>query len=82
MGLWMMTNPVPVVAQAAVVREPHGGSRPSVMIVAEPDPTKAREILRGKLPGYHVAEMYPLPDGSLRHFDLGPGEFMPWLVDM
>jgi hypothetical protein len=50
-----------------------------VLIVAEPDPVKARELLRGKLPGRHVAEMYPLPSGCLEAFGLKPGEFTEWL---
>jgi hypothetical protein len=55
-------QPVPVVAQAAIVRHAHGGrAKPTVLVVAEPDPAKAREILRGKLPGFHVDELYPLP---------------------
>jgi hypothetical protein len=70
---------VPVVAHAAIVRGPHGGSRAAVLIVAEPDPVKARELLRGKLPGRHVAEMYPLPSGCLEAFDLKPGQFTEWL---
>src|SRR5690242_992369 len=58
--------PVPVVAQVAVVREAHGGRvTPRLFIVAERDPAKAREILRGKLPGLHVEELYPLPSGCL-----------------
>jgi hypothetical protein len=74
-----MAHAVPVVAQAAVVRAPHGGSQAAVLIVAEPDPVKARELLRGKLPGRHVAEMYPLPSGCLEAFGLEPGEFTEWL---
>lgn len=74
-----MSNPVPIVAQAAVVRDAHGGSQPSIFVVAEPDPIKARELLRGKLPGLHVAEMYPLPQGCLEAFDLKPGDFTQWL---
>lgn len=74
-----MPNPVPVVAQAAVVRGAHGGRHAAVLIVAEPDPVKARELLRGKLPGRHVDELYPLPSGCLEAFDLQPGQFTEWL---
>lgn len=74
-----MPNPVPIVAQAAVVRGGHGGSRVAVLIVAEPDPVKARELLRGQLPGRHVDELYPPPSGCLEAFDLKPGEFTEWL---
>ena len=76
-----MTKPIPVAAQAAIVREAHGGSHAAVLIVAEANPAKAREILRGKLPGLHVAELYPLPAGSLEIFGLKPGEFTRWLAE-
>ena len=79
-----MTQPqsVPVVAQAAIVRHAHGGrSKATVFIVAEPDPAKAREILRGKLPGLHVDELYPLPSGCLESFALKPGEYTQWLTE-
>lgn len=52
-----------------------------MFIVAEPNPAKAREILRGKLPGLHVAELYPLPAGCLEAFGLKPGEFTRWLAE-
>jgi hypothetical protein len=74
-------QPVPVVAQAAIVREARGGRRKAtVLIVAEPDPAKAREILRGRLPGFHVDELYPLPSGCLKAFGLKPGEYTRWLA--
>lgn len=76
-----MADRIPVAAQAAIVREAHGGSQAAVFIVAEPDPAKAREILRGKLPGLHVAELYPLPAGCLETFGLKPGEFTRWLAE-
>jgi hypothetical protein len=73
-------QPVPVVAQAAIVREARGGRRKAtVLIVAEPDPAKAREILRGRLPGFHVDELYPLPSGCLEAFGLKAGEYTRWL---
>jgi hypothetical protein len=74
-------QPVPVLAQAAIVRKARGGrSKATVLIVAEPDPAKAREILRGKLPGFHVDELYPLPAGCLEAFGLKSGEFTRWLA--
>jgi hypothetical protein len=77
-----MTEPVPVVAQAAIARHAHGGrGNPTLFIVAERDPAKAREILRGKLPGLHVDELYPLPSGCLEAFGLKPGEFTEWLAE-
>jgi hypothetical protein len=75
-------QPVPVVAQAAIVREARGGRRKAtVLIVAEPDPAKAREILRGRLPGFHVDELYPLPSGCLEAFGLKAGEYTRWLAE-
>jgi hypothetical protein len=75
-------QPVPVVAQAAIVRHAHGGrAKPTVLVVAEPDPAKAREILRGRLPGFHVDELYPLPSGCLEAFGLKPGEYTRWLAE-
>jgi hypothetical protein len=75
-------QPVPVVAQAAIVRGARGGrGKPTVLIVAEPDPAKAREVLRGKLPGFHVDDLYPLPSGCLEAFGLNPGEYTRWLAE-
>jgi hypothetical protein len=75
-------QPAPVVAQAVIVRAARGGRRKAtVSIVAEPDPAKARETLRGKLPGFHVDELYPLPSGCLETFGLRPGEYTRWLAE-
>jgi hypothetical protein len=75
-------QPVPVVAHVAIVRHERGGrGNPTLFIVAEPNPAKAREILRGKLPGLHVDELYPLPSGCLEAFGLKPGEFTEWLAE-
>jgi hypothetical protein len=77
-----MAESVPVVAQVAVVRHEHGGrGNPTLFVVAEPNPARARDILRGKLPGHHTDELYPLPSGCLEAFGLNPGEFTEWLAE-
>jgi hypothetical protein len=51
----------------------------SIKIVAEPDPRKAEDIVRGEtIPDETVLAVGPVPSGCLEAFHLKPGRYTAW----